>query len=495
MNQKIAVIGAGIAGLASAIRLACAGYSVEVFEANATVGGKIAEYRSDGFRFDMGASLFTLPVLIEELFTLANRNIADYLPYQKLDLVTKYFFPDQTVINGYAEVDRLAEELYEKIGFPKAKTLDYFRSCAEKYDLIGNIFLNNSLHESGTWFSQAAFRAYAQIWKLDAFRTMHQAHQSFFKEPHLVQLFDRFATYNGSSPYLAPATLSIIPHLEHNIGAYFPKEGMFGIVKSLHRLAKELGVRFHVESPVQEILVEKKGKRAKISGIRTKNEILSFDKVVSNADMVSTYRKLLPLEKAPEMMLEQPKSSSGLIFYWNIEGIFPQLELHNILFSENYEAEFEHIFKHKTISPDPTVYIFISQKICPKDAPVACENWFVMINTPHNEGQNWDEWIEKARKSVISKINKMLNIEVEKHIRGEYFLDARGIEARTGSAHGALYGNSSNNRFAAFLRHPNFSKEIENLYFCGGSVHPGGGIPLCVLSAKLVAKKIGKNAK
>lgn len=492
MSQKVAVIGAGVAGIASAIRLSCAGYAVEVFEASATAGGKIAEYRSEGFRFDMGPSLFTLPVLVEELFLLAHRNIADYLPYQKLDLVTKYFFPDRSIINGYAEVDRLAEELEEKTGFPKAKTLAYFRSCAEKYDLIGNIFLNNSLHEIGTWLSQAAFRAYAQIWKLDAFRTMHQAHQAFFKKKNLVQLFDRFATYNGSSPYLAPATLSIIPHLEHNIGAYFPQAGMFGIAQSLYRLAEELGVRFHFDSPVEEILVEKKGNKRKISGIRVKNRVLSFDKVVSNADMVSTYRKLLPSEKAPKRMLEQPKSSSGLIFYWNIEGIFPELELHNILFSENYEEEFEHIFRYQTISPDPTVYIFISQKVCPEDAPVGSENWFVMINTPHNEGQNWDEWVAKARKFVIEKINKTLDIRIEKYIRGEHFLDARGIEARTGSVQGALYGNSSNNRFAAFLRHPNFSKTIENLYFCGGSVHPGGGIPLCLLSAKLVAEKIGK---
>ena len=212
--------------------------------------------------------------------------------------------------------------------------------------------------------------------------------------------------------------------------------------------------------------------------------------VVNNMDMVNAYKTILKKQEQPKLLLNQPKSSSALIFYWGIKKVFSELDLHNILFSDNYPEEFAHIFKKGSIYSDPTVYINITSVYRPEDAPEGCMNWFTMINVPNNQGQDWDQLIQEARKAIIAKINRILKTDLEPLIAVEEILEPRTIESKTSSAHGALYGNSSNNKFAAFLRHANYSSKIKNLYFCGGSVHPGGGIPLSLLSAKITTEMV-----
>ena len=207
-------------------------------------------------------------------------------------------------------------------------------------------------------------------------------------------------------------------------------------------------------------------------------------------DVVSTFRKLLPNARQPERILRQPKSSSGLIFYWGVRREFAELGLHNILFSNDYRAEFNHLFNRNELHDDPTIYLNITSKHKSDDAPPGCENWFILLNAPNNTGQDWDAVIARARRNVIDKLSRNLGVAVEPLIEAEAVLDPRTIESRTSSSQGALYGNSSNNRFAAFLRHANFSREFNNLYFVGGSVHPGGGIPLCLLSAKIATEMV-----
>jgi phytoene dehydrogenase-like protein len=207
-------------------------------------------------------------------------------------------------------------------------------------------------------------------------------------------------------------------------------------------------------------------------------------------DVFSTYKHLLKSAKQPTQILKQERSSSALIFYWGINRLFPQLDLHNILFSDHYQDEFKEIFENKRLHDDPTVYIHITSKEEATDAPPQCENWFVMINAPGNVGQDWPALIAKARANVIRKINQVLGTDIEKLILTESILDPILIERQTKSHQGSLYGTSSNSKFAAFWRHPNFSGQFNNLYFCGGSVHPGGGIPLCLLSAKIATEQI-----
>ncbi|TAE89639.1 MAG: phytoene desaturase, partial [Bacteroidetes bacterium] len=241
------------------------------------------------------------------------------------------------------------------------------------------------------------------------------------------------------------------------------------------------------------IVTRQAGKVKQATGIIAQGKEHHANIIVSNADVYTTHHHLLPEETKPERILNQEKSSSALIFYWGINTVFPQLDLHNILFSRDYYTEFEHITNEKFIYYDPTIYINITSKYKPDDAPPGSENWFVMINVPNNSGQNWDQLIIEARKNIIKKINRVLQTDLSKHIVCEEILDPRSIESKTASHLGALYGNASNNNYAAFMRHANFSKHIKGLYFCGGSVHPGGGIPLCLNSAKIVSRLVQEN--
>lgn len=489
--KKVAIIGAGIGGISTAIRLAHKGFEVSVFEANSYAGGKLSSFDLNGYRFDAGPSLFTLPNLVEELFELVGENPKEYFEYIKLPDICHYFWEDATKLTAWAENERFAKEVEDITGEPAQKILDFLKDSAFKYEVLDGLFLQDSLHKLSTWTSAKALKGYLNLPKLGIFGTMNDANEKLFKNPKIVQLFNRYATYNGSDPYQTPATLNIIPHLEYNIGAFFPKKGMVSITNSLVKLAEDLGVQFFYESKVEEILVEKD----KVSGIRysnisEKNISKAYDVVVSNMDVTPTYRKLMPNQKHPDRLLNQPKSSSGVIFYWGIKKQFAELGLHNIFFSDDYQQEFNTMFQGKTIGNDPTVYINITSKLKPDDAPEGCENWFVLINAPANEGQNWDKIIAETRQNVIQKVSRILGENIADLIVCEEILDPRTIESKTSSAQGALYGNSSNNRYAAFLRHANFSSKIKNLYFVGGSVHPGGGIPLAISSAKIAAKYI-----
>lgn len=487
-SKKAVIIGAGIAGIASAIRLAVKGYAVEVFEANATPGGKLGEIKQDNFRFDAGPSLLTLPQYIDELFELAGKEPSKCLAYQKLDVICNYFYEDGTRLTAYADHEKFENEISTRTNEPTASLAKQAANSQTIYELTNSIFLEKPFNFKAL-LTTDGIKALLNLRKLDAGRTMHQANQSLFKNAHMVQFYDRYATYNGSNPYAAPATLNIIPHLEQHYGAYFPTEGMFSITTSLVKLATELGVKFNYNATVEEIILD--GNKA--TGVKINREVISADVVVSNMDIWFTYKKLLKDKPAlhPQKTLQQERSSSALVFYWGINKEFAELDLHNIFFSANYKAEFAHIWQQKTIYHDPTVYINITSKLKKDDAPPGCENWFVMINVPANAGQGWDKLIQEARKNILAKLSGRLGEDISKLIISESVLDPRDIESKTSSYQGSLYGTSSNSKFAAFLRHTNKSAKIKNLYFCGGSVHPGGGIPLCLLSAKIVSELVG----
>jgi len=487
-KKKAIVIGTGIAGLAAAVRLAIKGYEVNSYEANSYPGGKLTQIELNGFRFDAGPSLLTMPFLVDEIFELAGEDPKKYFNYKRLDPICKYFYEDGTQLDAHADPQAFAEELEEKIGEPKENVLRYLATSREIYEITSPVFLERSLHKIGTYLRWHTIKSIFKMGKIHTNISMSDYNTKHFKKEKTVQFFNRFSTYNGSDAYQAPATLNVIPHLEFNKGAFFPEGGIYSISKSLYKLGKQLGIKYHFETPVQKILVENK----KVKGVALPNgAIKEADVVVSNMDVYGTFKNLLPNEKHPEKVLNQEKSCSGIIHYLGIKKTFPALDLHNIFFSKNSAEEFKTIFKQDQVYHDPTVYLNISSKIEKSDAPEGCENWFILINAPHNNGQDWDTMISEARKNILAKLSRILGEDIEKLIVAEDYLDPRRIKSRTSSHLGALYGNSSNNKMGAFMRHPNFSKHIKNLYFCGGSVHPGGGMPLSLLSAKLVDEMVG----
>lgn len=481
--KKAVVIGSGIGGIASALRLRKKGYAVEVFEAFDQAGGKLGIVEGNNFRFDMGPSLFTLPRLVDELFELYGKNPKDYFEYYENPISCNYFFEDGQNLSFYIDKQQLSEEIEKKLNVSAQPLLKYLEDSRKMYEISAPIFLERSLHITKNYFKKDVWKALINLPKLQLNKNMHQVGERKLNHPKLVQIMDRYATYNGSDPNRAPGVLTMIPHLEQNIGTYFPKKGMRSIVESLLKLAEENGIKIHTSAPVEGIITEQK----KATGIKVNGEKIMADVVVSNADIYYTYSKLLPQEPRPDKQLDQERSSSALIFYWGINKEFKELDLHNIFFSEDYEKEFNHLFQKEKPYEDPTVYVHVSSKLVKEEAPEGKENWFVMVNTPIDKGQDWNEIQKEVKKQVLKKLGRILKTNIEDLIAFEDVLTPKKIDLRTGSYQGALYGTSSNHKYSAFLRHPNFKKSIKNLYFCGGSVHPGGGIPLCLLSAKIVA--------
>ncbi len=479
--KKINIIGSGIAGLAAAIRLSKKGYQVAIFEKNNYLGGKLSELKLGSFRFDKGPSLLTMPHLIDEL-SEGDPNLT-LMPYTKLNTLTHYFFEDGTKIKATSTLNEFAKEISEKLNENETVVLNHLKKSAFYYKITSDLFLTQSLSKIKNFLNLKTLKGILCIPKLNLFRTMHYQNAITFKNKKTVQIFDRYATYNGSNPYKAPALLNIIPHLEFGFGAFLPKDGMHQITKHLHQLALSLGVEIKLNAPVEKINLQNN----KVVGLTSNGASYDCDSVLSDIDIHSVYEHLLPKEFKPKKLLSQEKSSSAYVFYFGINKEFNELDVHNILFSENYKEEFDCLFNEQKPYHDPTIYINITSKLCKLDAPSNCENWFVMINAPHNTSKEPITYGSELRKQVLAKINRMLKTNLESYIIEEAVLDPYEIEMQTSSVGGSLYGNASNNKFSAFLRHANFSSSIKGLFFLGGSVHPGGGIPLCLLSAKIVA--------
>ena len=485
MRSKATIIGSGVAGLASAIRLAVQGFEVSVYEKNAKPGGKLSSFEKDGFQFDAGPSLFTQPQNVEELFTLANEPIDDYFTYKKIDIACKYFYENGKEINAYTDANLFAKELQTTVNENPDTVKKYLTTSEKIYNNIGTIFLNYSLHKRKTWLHSRFFNGLKTL-KFSYIFTSLNSYNKKFKAKETQQIFNRYATYNGSNPFKAPAMLSLIPHLEQNQGTFYPNGGMINITNALYKLAVKKGVQFHFNANVQSIICPENHAK----GIVVNNENKYADVVVSNSDVYFTYKNLLNNEGKANKILKQERSSSAMVFYWAINKSFSQLGLHNILFAENYEQEFETIFKTKKLHNDPTVYINITSKEDKSQAPCNNENWFVMINLPANTNYDAEKLKETAKQNIVAKLNRMLQTNIEDHIIFEDTLHPQLIETNTSSYLGSLYGTSSNSKMAAFLRHSNFVPGVKNLYCCGGSVHPGGGIPLCLKSASIVSDLI-----
>ena len=491
--MKAAIIGSGFGGLALALRLSISGFDVEVFEKNSIPGGKASRFCENGFSFDTGPSLITMTFIIEKLFKDLGLNIEDYLELKRLDINCKYFFQDKSEFLAYSSANEFVNEIRSKFGESENNILGFLEYSKNIYSLTTDIFLFNSLHKLSTYFNKYAFRSLFNIKKIDMNRTMNSAIHEFFTNPKTHQLFNRYATYNGSNPYKAPATLNIIQYIENQLGAFINKKGIYNIIEVLYSLALEKGIKFNFNTEVKRIILENN----RVAGVLINNEIKRFDKIISNVDVNFTYRELLQDNISSEAVRysKMEPSSSALIFLWGIKGKYDQLDIHNILFSENYRAEFDELFNNHSVPADPTIYIYISSKFNKQDAPVNHENWFVMINTPPNLNQNWEKIANEFRKIIIKKINTMLGIDLNDKIAVEKVISPKDLELHTNSSFGSIYGIASNSKRTAFLRQRNKSNKYKDLFFVGGSAHPGGGIPLVLLSADITSRLIGKAEK
>ncbi len=487
MSKTIRVIGGGVAGLSAAIRLAYKGFDVSLYEQNRTLGGKMNRLTMQGYQFDTGPSLITMPFVIEELFDSVGEKITDYMNFIPIDPICRYFFPDQTVFDAWAGREKMIAELERS--FPNE--VDHFNRfmaySARIYKNTANVFLFSPIHEWPRLINLKNLLLLMRLYQIDPFRTVHQAVSRFFDHPYLIQLFDRYATYNGSDPYRAPATLNTIPHVEYALKSFYVSGGIYALTEALATLARRVGVSIYTNTRVEKILQKQK----RVTAIRIDGETIDTDAVVCNSDVVVTYNDLLSDLTRQTCKLNQLEPSlSGLVFFWGVNKSFPRLKQHNIIFSDDYAEEFDQIFQQKVPPDDPTIYIAVTSKKDPQHAPSGGENWFVLLNMPYlTSNDPWDMTVSRMRQQVLTKLKKA-GIDAAAHIECEKVMTPLDIRDKFSSNCGSIYGLSSNSMTAAFSRPANRNRDLKGLYFAGGSVHPGGGVPLCMLSGKMAAELV-----
>ncbi|MEM7114771.1 MAG: phytoene desaturase family protein [Chloroflexota bacterium] len=480
------VIGAGIGGLATAVRLAAAGKKVVVYEKNGRVGGKMSQLESNGFRWDTGPSVITMRHVFEDLFATAGRNLEDYLTLEPVDPLTRYFYADGTVLNATSDLAQMSHQIAKIDERDVEGYLAYLAYAARIHRLTGPVFIYD---QPPTW--RSFLRVPMRDWfKVDGLRTMDKAIASFVHSPHLRQLLGRFATYVGASPYLAPATLNVIAHVELTGGVWYPKSGIYEIARAMARLAEELGVKIVTDCGVKEIVLE----NGQATAVLLENgERVNGRAIISNLDVSTTRQHLLPSQYAQE---PQEPSCSGFIMMLGINKQHSQLAHHNIFFSADYPAEFDAIFKQGKPPHDPTIYVAITSKSDPDHAPDNCENWFILTNAPAlpnalplGDAFDWQQQKQAYRDLVLARLADH-GVDIRSHIVAEHIWTPEDLVQHNGAWRGALYGASSNNPFAAFRRPHNRANDISGLYFVGGTTHPGGGVPMVTLSGKVVADLI-----
>ncbi len=486
-KKPIVIIGAGIGGITAAIRLRLAGKHVIILEKNAQVGGKMGQLEQDGFRWDMGPSVITMRHVFEDLFNAAGRQLEDYLELVPLEPLTRYFYPDGTVFDASGNLAKMASQIKKLDERDVPGFLKYLAYAAQIHRVTGPVFIYDH---------PPTLRSFRRVpitdWlKADPFRTMHGAIAHHIRSPYLRQLLGRFATYVGGSPYDAPATLNVIAHVELTGGVWYPKGGIYSIAEALHNLACELSIDIQTNCPAEEVLLE----NGHVTGVRMKNGgEISTHTVIANVDVTTTYRHLLPKTPQVTKRLKQLEafepSCSGFVLMLGVNQRNPELAHHNIFFSHDYRAEFDTIFKHKQPATDPTIYVAITSKTDPSHAPENCENWFILVNVPpvHNELE-WPQIQDSYHNLVLNRLRGH-GYDIQDKIMSEHILTPIELQNNTGAWRGALYGPSPNNRWTAFKRPHNRVREIPGLYFTGGTTHPGGGIPMVMLSGKVTAEMV-----
>ncbi len=489
MPKRISVIGSGLGALSGAIRLARMGFEVHVYEKNAHAGGKLNERQLGDYRFDTGPSLLTMPFVIDELFAFAGASREEKLTIVPIEPICRYFFSDGSSLDASADLAEMQAAI-AKLSKRDATAYEKFLRYSERiYQRTAEIFLFSPIHEFTKLLKLKNLGTLLRLHEIDPLRTVHQSASRFFEDERLVQLFDRYATYNGSNPYRAPATLNIIPYVEYVLGSYYIRGGMYRLAEALLDLAAHVGVQMHYSSAAQKILHD--GRR--VTGLQIEGEKLAADYVLCGQDVVVAHEHLIEgFERRREKLQQLEPSCSGLVFLWGVRKKHEQLAHHNIFFSQDYKKEFEQIFEQRVPPNDPTIYVAITSKSDPEHAPTACENWFVLLNMPYlTSAVNWKEALPKVRGLTLEKL-RCSGFDVEGSIEEEGVITPEDFYELYRSNRGSIYGLSSNSRSTAFKRPPNRSRELRGLYFAGGSTHPGGGIPLVMLSGKIAAELIAE---
>jgi len=489
LDKKVVIIGGGLGGMSAGIRLAADNYDVTILEKGGRLGGKLNKRGGMGYTFDIGPTILTMPWVLEQLFKHVNRNLSDYIHIKRIEPQWKTFFEDGTVIDLTCDIPELIKQLESVSKDDANEVFSYLNYCSKMYEYSLKSFYKKSLTGLTDLRSMHSVK---ELLSMDPLKTINQRTKRFFKNKKLQQLFNTFTTNIGSSPYHAPAFLSQLAHIQLGLGIYYVEGGMFQIADAMSRVVHELEADVHLNAQVKRILTS----GTKAIGVELENGIIiDADLVISNLDVIPTYKTLLKGSlKSKQLKQEEekfPPAVSGFALLLGIKRPYPNLTHHNFFFSDNPDKEFDHIFNKGVPADDPTIYVGISSKTDPSQAPQGKENFFVLTHVPPlSEGDCWENKKEKYRKLIFDKLERMGLKELKNNIEFEYTLTPEDFKNLYGSNGGSMYGVVSDRKKNGGFKFPSESTLLENLYFVGGSTHPGGGVPYVILSGQLTADLI-----
>ena len=487
-NQNVVIIGAGLGGLSAAIALATEGFKVELIEKNDKVGGKLNILTKDGFTFDLGPSILTMPHIFEALFTAVGKNMADYIEIQKIEPHWRNFFEDGTTIDLTPDAAAMQLQL-SKLGANAAKEFANFMAYSQQFTTATEAgYFAKGL--DSFWQLLSFYGPWQSLLNFDVFRSMDQGVRRFITDPKLIDILNYFIKYVGSSPYDAPALMNQLPYIQFHYGLWYVKGGMYGLAQALERLALELGVSIRLNTEVVEI----QSQASRASAVRLLGgEIIPADIIVSNMEVIPAMEKLL--NNSPKQLKAMQRfapSCSGLVLHLGVDRLYPQLAHHNFFYSDQPRKHFDAIFHSQHLSDDPTIYLVAPVKSDATQAPPGCEIIKILPHIPHLNPIKpiSTEEYSAFRERVLIKLERMGLTDLRKHIVTEEFWTPHDIQARYYSNQGSIYGVVSDRFKNLGFKAPQRSQQFSNLYFVGGSVNPGGGMPMATLSGQLVRDKI-----
>lgn len=486
-RKKIIVIGAGLGGLSAAISLRQSGYDVEVFEKNEKIGGKLNVLRAQGYTFDLGPSILTLPHLFERLFERSGKRMKDYIPIRALRPHWRNFFEDGKVVDLYPEPDRMAAEA-RKVGEPPENIERFLKYSAALYDLTNDGYFEQGLDN---WRDFARHYGLWKFFQFDLFRTMHQAVAAHLQTRYFRDIFDFFIKYVGSSAYRAPAFMNCLPTIQFRYDLWYVDGGLYGIARGLQQLMEEIGVRVRLNAEVSEI--RRNGRR--VTGVVTRDgQFHPADILVSNMEVVPAYEKLLGEDRAFVAALERKlePACSGLVIDLGLDCQFPQLAHHNFFFSGDQREHFAKVFERYELPDDPTIYLVAASKTDPTVAPPGCDCLKILPHIPYirDDRPLTREDYLRLKDRILDKLERMGLKDLRRHVVFEHVWTPLDIREQYCSNRGSIYGVVSDRWKNLAFKAPKQSTRYPNLFFVGGSVNPGGGMPMVILCGQNVAKKV-----
>lgn len=482
--SKAVIIGAGLGGLSAAVSLAAEGYSVEVFEKNDKVGGKLNVIEQEGFRFDLGPSILILPQVFESLFRRAGANMAEYVGLQEVRPHWRNFFEDGSVMDLSPDM-RLMEQQLEK-GEPGERFYAFLEYSREQYQRIAKGYFARGYDTLAEFL-----RGYGtDLRTIDFTGSMDGAAGKYIEGRKLRDTLDYFIKYVGSSPYDAPAFMNLLAYAQFGYGLWYVRGGMYNLARGLQRLAEQRGVTIHCNSEV--VRIETQGER--VTGVSLKDGTARrADIVVSDMEVIPAYRRLL---HEPEKFLRKYRrfapSCSGLVLHLGINTVYPQLAHHNFFYARDARKHFDNVFHRHILSDDPTIYLVAPSVTDPSLAPRGCSIIKALPHIPHlDEDRPFSEEEYLAfEQRVLEKLERQGLTNLRKHIVVRHRWTPDDIERAYFSNKGAIYGVVTDRRKNLGFKAPKQSEKYENLYFVGGSVNPGGGMPMVTMSGMRVCDLI-----